>query len=81
MTNISIQCLQCGVVLNYDGKPVFCGCPNTASIRSDVITAMDLDLVTYIAKKESPQGFTRQDLAYQEERRNRKVRKLKFEVR
>ena len=42
---------------------------------------MDLDLVTYIAKKESPQGFTRQDLAYQEERRNRKVRKLKFEVR
>lgn len=81
MTNISIQCLQCGVVLNYDGKPVFCGCPNAASIRNDVITAMDLDLVTYITKKESPQGFTRQDLAYQEERRNRKVRKLKFEVR
>ena len=81
MTNISIQCLQCGVELNYEGKPVFCGCPNAASIRRDVITAMDLDLVTYVTKKENRQGFTRQDLAFQEERRNRKVRKLNFEER
>jgi hypothetical protein len=81
MTNISIQCLQCGAELNYDGKPVFCGCPNAASIRRDVITAMDLDLVRYISKKEQGLGFTRQDLEFQEERRHRKVRKLKFEER
>ena len=81
MTNINIQCLQCGVELNYEGKPVFCGCPNAASIRRDVITAMDLDLVRYISKKDQGLGFTRQDLEFQEERRHRKVRKLKFEER
>lgn len=81
MTNIIIQCLQCGVELNYEGKPLFCGCPNAASIRRDVITAMDLDLVRYISKKDQGLGFTRQDLEFQEERRHRKVRKLKFEER
>ncbi len=54
-----------------------------ASIRGDKISAVDLSSVlmlnSYKTKKENV--LTSEDLSYQEQRRQRKVRKLDFEVR
>ena len=49
----------------------------------DKVTALDLNKVVMISSNQEPKpdGFTSQDLAWQEQRRKRKVRKLNFEVR
>jgi hypothetical protein len=61
-----------------------CGCDNLTTVKDDKITALDLSLVELISntnqKNNSSSVFTREDLAYQESRRNRKVRKMEFEI-
>jgi hypothetical protein len=54
-----------------------------ATINGDKVTALDLNKVVMISSNQEPKpdGFTSQDLAWQEQRRKRKVRKLNFEVR
>ena len=54
-----------------------------ATINGDKVTALDLNKVVMISSNQEhkPDGFTSQDLQWQEERRKRKVRKLNFEVR
>jgi phage FluMu protein Com len=85
METIKIRCRSCGKELEgISGKTVSCGCPNMATIRKGVISAIDLSQVvmlnSYANKKKS--GFlTNDDLAFQEARRQRKVRKLDFEIR
>jgi hypothetical protein len=85
MENIKIRCRSCGKELEgISGKPMSCGCPNMATIRNGVISAVDLGQVimlnSYGNQKKS--GFlTNEDLAFQEARRQRKVRRLDFEVR
>ena len=63
---------------------VTCGCPNMATIRGDKISALDLSqlimLNSYHNKSKSG-VLTNEDLAFQEARRQRKVRRLDFEVR
>ena len=56
------------------------------TVKGDSVTAVDLSRVVMIrstTKKElkTKDVLTTQDLAFQEERRKRKVRKLDFEVR
>jgi len=57
------------------------------TIRDDVISANDLSLVeiiTGVVKKKSENVnavLTKEDLAFQEARKNRKIRKLEFEIR
>ena len=53
-------------------------------IKDDTITAVDLNCVIIIKCKnyDKSQGFlTNSDLKYQEERRQRKVRRIQFEER
>lgn len=61
-----------------------CGCDNLTTVKGDVITALDLSLVELISnsnqKNNSSSVFSREDLAYQETRRNRKIRKMEFEI-
>jgi phage FluMu protein Com len=85
MENIKIRCRSCGKELEgISGKSVSCGCPNMATIRNGVVSAVDLGQVimlnSYGNKKKSG-VLTNDDLAFQEARRQRKVRKLNFEVR
>tara|TARA_Y100001968_G_scaffold302269_1_gene315455 strand:- start:447 stop:608 length:162 start_codon:yes stop_codon:yes gene_type:complete len=48
----------------------------------DKVGAIDLDKVVMVSyKKEQGNVLSSSDLAYQEERRKRKVRKLNFEIR
>ena len=81
---IKVRCKECGKELTSDaGKTLACGCPNMTTLKGDVVTAVDLNKVVMISSNQEhkPDGFTSQDLAWQEQRRKRKVRKLNFEVR
>jgi len=82
---ISIRCKDCNKeLLGHPTKTVTCGCPNMATIRGDKISAVDLSRVVMlnsIQKEQKSNVLSSQDLAFQEARRQRKVRRLDFEVR
>ena len=85
MENLKIRCRSCGKELEgHLTKTVSCGCPNMATIRGDKISALDLSdvvMLNSIYKKTSSDVLSSEDLAYQEARRARKVRRLDFEIR
>jgi phage FluMu protein Com len=85
MENLRIRCRSCGKELEgISGKTVSCGCPNMATIRNGVISALDLSQVLMLnsySNKSKSGILSNEDLAYQEARRQRKVRKLDFEIR
>ena len=85
MESIKIQCRSCGKELHGNsGKSYSCGCPNMTTIRGNNVTANDMSeviMLTSYNSKEKSEGLTAQDLAWQEARRKRKVRKLDFEIR
>jgi hypothetical protein len=65
-------------------KTIACGCPNMATIRGGIISALDLSKVVMlnsIQTKTKSGVLTNEDIAWQEARRQRKVRRLDFEVR
>ncbi len=85
MENLRIRCRSCGRELEgYHSKTVTCGCPNMATIRSDKISAVDLSNVVMLNSyhtKTKSSVLTNEDIQWQEARRQRKVRRLDFEVR
>ena len=85
MDRIKVRCRSCGKELEgHPSKTVSCGCPNMATIRGDRISAVDLDQVVMLNSnqpKDKRGVLTQQDIEWQEQRRQRKVRKLNFEVR
>jgi hypothetical protein len=85
MENLRIRCRSCGKELEgHHNKTVTCGCPNMATIRGDKISAVDLSSIVMLNSyhNKSKSGvLTSEDIAWQEARRQRKVRRLDFEVR
>ena len=85
MENLRIRCKSCNrEIEGHPVKTISCGCSNMASIRGNKITALDLSKVVMLNSmhtKEKSTVFTNEDLAFQEARRQRKVRRLDFEVR
>jgi hypothetical protein len=85
MENLKIRCRSCGKELEgISGKTVSCGCPNMATIRNGVISAVDLSNVIMLNSyhNKSKSGIlTNEDIQWQEARRQRKVKRLDFEVR
>ncbi len=85
MENLRIRCKLCNrEIEGHPTKTVTCGCSNMATIRGDKISAVDLSKVimlnsTQIKKKSGV--LTQEDIQWQEARRQRKVRRLDFEVR
>lgn len=78
---LKIRCKVCGNEVIESGS---CGCPNMASIRNDRISAVDMTKVIMIesnVSKSENKYLTNQDLMWQEERRQRKVRRIEFEER
>lgn len=84
MENIKIRCKCCNKELeSISGKTISCGCNNMATICDNKISAVDLKnivMVSSLKKEENISYLTNEDLAWQEARSNRKVRKLEFEV-
>jgi hypothetical protein len=85
MENLRIRCKSCNRELEgHLTKTVACGCSNMATVRGDKISALDLSKVVMlnsIQTKTKSGVLTNEDLAFQEARRQRKVRRLDFEVR
>ena len=85
MENIKIRCRSCGKELEgHPSKTVSCGCPNMATIRGDKISAVDLSNVVMINSyqpKNKKEVLSTEDILWQEQRKQRKVRKMNFEVR
>ena len=85
MDNIQIRCRSCGKELEgHHNKTVTCGCSNMATIRGDKVSAVDLSQVVMLnsyAQHKNKSVLSQEDIRWQEERRQRKVRKLDFEVR
>ena len=80
---ITVRCKQCNTEVKSDSHPKSCGCPNMLTVTEDTFTAVDLTSVIVVRSNQSKEkdGLTSQDLAWQEQRRKRKVRKLDFEIR
>jgi hypothetical protein len=82
---VTVRCKECGVELtSHPTKTKCCGCSNMTTVRGETITALDLSRVVMISSDKDIKKasiFTTEDLAYQNARRNRKVRRLDFEVR
>jgi hypothetical protein len=85
MENLKIRCRSCGKEIEgHRNKTVTCGCSNMATIRGDKISAVDLSQVIILNSyhnKIKSGVLTSEDIAWQEARRQRKVRRLDFEVR
>lgn len=82
---VTVRCKECGVELtSHPTRTKCCGCSNMTTVRGETITALDLSRVVMISSDKDIKKasiFTSEDLAYQNARRNRKVRRLDFEVR
>ena len=86
MENLKIRCKTCNKEIEgHPTKTVACGCSNMATVRVNTyVSALDLSKVVMlnsIKSKEETSLFTNEDIAWQEARRQRKVRRLDFEVR
>lgn len=85
MENIKIRCRSCGKEIEgHHSKTITCGCPNMATIRGDRISALDLSqiiMLNSINTKSKSAVLTNEDIQWQEARRQRKVKRLDFEVR
>ena len=86
MEPLKIRCKSCSKeLMGTIGKTICCGCPNMTTIRdAENITALDLSQVVMLnsyKSKDSKNVLSSEDIAWQEARRQRKVRKLDFEVR
>ena len=80
---IVVRCKQCNTEVKSNSQTKTCGCPNMLTITGDTFSAVDLTSVIVVRSNQNKEkdGLTSQDLAWQEQRRKRKVRKLDFEVR
>ena len=79
-----VQCKDCRKELISSSQSKSCGCPNMMTVKGDSVTAVDLTRVIMlqsISEKVKKDALSPSELAWQEERRKRKVRKLDFEVR
>ena len=80
---IVVRCKQCNTEVKSDSQSKSCGCPNMLTVTEDTFSAVDLTSIVVVRSNQSKKkdGLTSQDLAWQEQRRKRKIRKLDFEVR
>ena len=78
-----VKCKVCGKELTSTTKVQCCGCPNMMKVVDDKVGAVNLDEVILISSdyKEKKSKLSASDMAWQESRRKRKVRKLDFEIR
>ena len=85
MENLRIRCKLCNrEIEGHPTKTIACGCPNMATICGDKISAVDLSKVVMINSihiKKKSSVLSNEDLAFQEARRQRRVKRLDFEVR
>ena len=82
---LRIRCKLCNTELEgHPTKTKCCGCDNLTTIKDSKVTALDLSqviMLNSIKEDKKTSILSSSDLAYQEARRQRKVRRLDFDVR
>jgi hypothetical protein len=80
---IIVRCKDCNKEIVSTNKTQTCGCPNMMTVRGDNVSAVDLSRIIMVnsTQKEQKNFLTTQDIAWQEARRQRKVKRLDFEIR
>ena len=83
---ITIKCLACGKELtSYTIETKCCGCANMTSVTGNTFTGEDLSLVEVVSQDKyssSDNGvLSNDDKQFQENRRQRKIRRINFETR
>ncbi len=82
---LRIRCRECNTELvSHPSKTQGCGCANMTTVVGEKVTATDLGKVLIIDSDNTRKRkslFSNEDLAWQEARSKRKVRKLDFEIR
>jgi hypothetical protein len=84
MEKLRVLCRSCNTELQDSGRTVTCGCSNMTTIIGGTITANNMANVVMLNTpnvKEKSGVLKPEDIAWQEARRQRKVRKLDFEIR
>jgi len=84
MDKLRVRCRSCGKELEgHSGKTYSCGCSNMTTITGNKVSANDMSEVVMLnsSKKHSNSVLKPEDIEWQEQRRQRKVRKLDFEIR
>ena len=78
-----VRCKECKTEITSSSKPQGCGCPNRLIVYDEQVSANDLSKVIMVQThaKDQSSSLSRDDIAWQELSRKRKVRKLNFEVR
>ena len=78
-----VICKECKTEITSSPKPQGCGCPNQLIVYDDQVSANDLGKVVMVQNhnKDKEQSLSRDDIAWQEQRRKRKIKRLDFEVR
>ena len=80
---LSVRCKQCNKEVTGSTQTQTCGCPNMLTVSEDTFSARDMSMVVMVSNtnnKNVKEGLSDSDLAWQEQRRKRKVRKLDFEI-
>tara|TARA_Y100000114_G_scaffold108074_1_gene101445 strand:- start:117 stop:365 length:249 start_codon:yes stop_codon:yes gene_type:complete len=81
---IIVRCKDCNKEIISSPKAESCGCPNMLVVTGDSFTAKNLKRVIMLntnTQQTERKELSAQELAWQEQRRKRKVRKLDFETR
>ena len=79
-----VRCKNCNKEITSSSKTQCCGCSNMMTVNGDKVSAVDLTNIVMVKstlKEEKTNVLSSQDIAWQEARRQRKVRRLDFEVR
>ena len=78
-----VRCKECKTEITSSPKPQGCGCPNQLIVYDDQVSANDLGKVVMVQNhnKDIESSLSKDDIAWQEKRSKRKVKRLDFEVR
>tara|TARA_Y100000590_G_C15063085_1_gene767079 strand:+ start:38 stop:286 length:249 start_codon:yes stop_codon:yes gene_type:complete len=80
---IIVRCKECNKEVRSSTQTQVCGCSNMLTVTEDTFSARDMSMVIMVSNTNNDvkkEGLTDSDLAWQEQRRKRKVRKLDFEI-
>ena len=78
-----VRCKVCNRELRSTSKVQCCGCPNMMKVVDDTVGAMDLSqvvIVEGVRENKKNEVLSKEDRAWQENRRKRKIRKLDFDI-
>mgnify|MGYP001469669884 CR=1 FL=1 len=80
---IIVRCKACNKEIKSSTQTQTCGCSNILTVTDDTFSARDMSMVVIVSNTNNnikKEGLSDSDLAWQEKRRKRKVRKLDFEI-